>query len=98
MPSRRLTPDELAAAKRILGRVRREILGISEGAAVQTFTLRRSVLRRLGHDERGSPSQRTALKLGKLCEQGASARIQAAPEESRLWRSAMSLSWIVLTL
>lgn len=68
MPSRRLTNDELAKATAILKDVRQRILGEANDDRVLAFALRRYVYRKLSHDERGTPAQRTKLKFEKLLE------------------------------
>lgn len=70
MASRKLTASELAAARDILNHVRQNITETAKGDPMLTFALRRYVYKYLAYDERGTPAQRTRLKLQKLIEQG----------------------------
>jgi hypothetical protein len=65
-----MTKDELIVAGHILREVRQRITETGEGDPVFTFALRRYVYKNLSYDERGTPAQRTKLKLEKLIEQG----------------------------
>src|ERR1700733_13818795 len=69
MPSRKMTASELEAARDILDHVRQRITETAKGEPVLTFALRRYVYKKLAYDERGTPAQRTKLKLQKLIEQ-----------------------------
>jgi hypothetical protein len=69
MASRRMTASELATAREILDQVRQRITEMAKGEPVFTFALRRYVYKKLAYDERGTPAQRTKLKLQKLIEQ-----------------------------
>ena len=79
MASRRMTTQELTAAKEILDQARQRITEVGGGDVVLTFALRRYVYKQLSHDERGTPSQRTKLKLHKLIEQGGKCAYKKCP-------------------
>jgi hypothetical protein len=61
---------DLAVARRILATVRDLIAEATGGDERLGFALRRYVYKNLSYDERGTPAQRTKLKLQKIIEQG----------------------------
>lgn len=67
--NRRLTAVQQEAARRILETIRVGMREASAGDRELLFALRRYILNRLIHDERGTPMQRRALKLKKAVEQ-----------------------------
>jgi len=69
MSNRLMNTHQLAAAREILAEVRRRIADAADGDQQFTFTLRRYVFKNLSYDERGTPKQRTKLKLQKLVDQ-----------------------------
>ncbi len=64
-----MTAGELQIARDILDQARQRIAEAAKGDPVLTFAMRRYVYKYLGYDERGTPAQRTKLKLQKLLEQ-----------------------------
>jgi len=69
MDNGRMNDGELAAAREILAEVRQRIFGAASGDSRLAFALRRYVYKNLSYDERGTPAERTKLKLAKLMEQ-----------------------------
>jgi hypothetical protein len=64
-----MTNSELVAAKDILNQVRQRITETANGDLVFTFALRRYIYKYLSYDERGTPAERTKIKLAKIKEQ-----------------------------
>jgi hypothetical protein len=69
MAEERLTPQQNAAAKKILEATRQMIRELAEGDRETEFRIRRYIRVRLEHDERGKPIERKLLKLKKFAEQ-----------------------------
>ena len=67
--NRRLTAEEHAFARRILETARIEMTNVAAGNRKLLFALRRYIVNRLIHDERGTPMQRRKLKERKAAEQ-----------------------------
>jgi hypothetical protein len=88
MASRKMTASELAAARKILDEVRQRITETAKGEPVFTFALRRYVYKYLGYDERGTPAQRTKLKLQKLIEQDGKCADPSCPFPDRKMTTA----------
>ncbi len=81
--NRRLTPDEHESARRILETTRAEMNGVAAGDRELLFALRRYILNRLIHDERGTPMQRRKLKQKKAAEQTGQCAICGNPLPKR---------------
>jgi hypothetical protein len=82
-PNRRLTPDEHECARRILETARAEMNNVAAGDRELLFALRRYILNRLIHDERGTPMQRRKLKQKKVAEQNGQCAICRNPLPKR---------------
>ncbi len=83
MASRRMTTEELMVARDILDQARQRITEAGKGDPVFTFALRRYVYKQLSYDERGTPAQRTKLKLQKLIEQEGKCAYAKCPVPNR---------------
>jgi hypothetical protein len=88
MASRRMTDDELAAARGILHDLRQRITEAGKSDPVFTFALRRYLYKNLSYDERGTPAQRTKLKLQKLIEQAGKCPYAKCSEPDRIMTKA----------
>lgn len=69
MPNRRLTPDELTQAHKLLAEVRAKLARLSGADAELLFAYRRKVYKELVYDERSKPALRRRLKQIKREEQ-----------------------------
>ena len=69
MPNRRLTPVEIEQAVKLLDTVRKRLDQISVGDPELLFALRRRLIVKLSHDERGTPAHRNRIKRLKRAEQ-----------------------------
>jgi hypothetical protein len=67
--NRRLSEVEQESARRILETTRVEMTEVAAGDRDLLFALRRYILNRLIHDERGTPMRRRKLKEKKVAEQ-----------------------------
>jgi hypothetical protein len=69
MANRRLTAEERAATNAVLEAVLKKINRLSDGDPELLFALRRRLIVKLTHEERGTPAQRNRLKREKHKEQ-----------------------------
>jgi hypothetical protein len=69
MGNRRLTEDERAAATSLLTSLLKKIDKLSGGDPKLRFAIRRRLIVKLTHDERGTPAQRNRLKRQKHQDQ-----------------------------
>jgi hypothetical protein len=69
MPNRRLTAAEIATAVILHNSIRKRLDKISAGDPELLFALRRRLIVKLTHDERGTPAHRNKIKRLKRAEQ-----------------------------
>ena len=69
MPNRRLSADELIHVNDLLKKTLKEVISLSHGDPELLFALRRRLIVKLTHAERGTPAQRNRLKRQKMIEQ-----------------------------
>jgi len=69
LANRNLTPDELAKANALLGRISSEIAGLAGDDADLRFAYTRKIGKELTYFERGKPMLRRKLKREKLEKQ-----------------------------
>ncbi len=69
MPNRKLTLAEIGEAVKLLTSIRKRLNQFSAGDSELLFALRRRVIVRLTHDERGTPAHRNKIKQFKRAEQ-----------------------------
>jgi hypothetical protein len=69
MPNRKLSPVEISAAVKLHCSIRKRLDKISAGDPELVFALRRRVIVKLSHDERGTPAHRNKIKRLKRAEQ-----------------------------
>src|ERR1700681_3066215 len=69
MPNRKLTPIEIAAAVKLHNSIRKRLDKISASDPKLLFALRRRLIVKLTHDERGTPAHRNKIKRLKRAEQ-----------------------------
>jgi hypothetical protein len=69
MPNRKLSVTEIAAANDVLTMIRNALAGKSSGDPELLFALRRRLIVKLTHDERGTPAHRSKLKRLKREQQ-----------------------------
>lgn len=69
MPNRKLTPVEIPASVKLHTSIRKRLDALSAGDAELMFALRRRLIVKLTHDERGTPSHRNKIKRLKRAEQ-----------------------------
>jgi hypothetical protein len=75
MPNRKLTPHERSESDILIQEIRSRLGAIAGGDAELLFALRRRLIVRLTHDERGTPTHRNKLKAIKRIEQNGSCAI-----------------------
>lgn len=69
MPNRKLSAVEIAAAVALHNSIRKRLDGISGSDPELLFALRRRLIVKLTHDERGTPAHRKKIKRFKRAEQ-----------------------------
>jgi hypothetical protein len=69
MPNRKLTTIEIAAAVELHNSIQKRLKKISSGDPELLFALRRRLIVKLTHDERGTPAHRNKIKRLKRAEQ-----------------------------
>jgi hypothetical protein len=69
MPNRKLSPIEIAAAVKLHNSIRERLDRMSAGDPELLFALRRRLVVKLTHDERGTPAHRNKIKRLKRAEQ-----------------------------
>jgi hypothetical protein len=69
MPNRKLTATEIATAVTLHNSIRKRLDKISAGDPELLFALRRRLVVKLTHDERGTPAHRNKIKRLKRAEQ-----------------------------
>jgi hypothetical protein len=69
MPNRKLSPVEIVAADKLLNSIRARLDRKSTGDPELLFALRRRLIVKLTHDERGTPAHRNKIKRLKRAEQ-----------------------------
>jgi hypothetical protein len=69
MPNRKLSPVEIAAAVTLHNSIRKRLDKMSAGDPELLFALRRRLIVKLTHDERGTPAHRNKIKQLKRAEQ-----------------------------
>jgi len=69
LPNRKLTPAEIEQAVKLLNAVRKRLDQISISDPELLFALRRRLIVKLTHDERGTPAHRNKIKGLKRVEQ-----------------------------
>jgi len=69
VPNRKLTPVEIEQAVKLLHSIRKRLDQISAGDPELLFALRRRLVVKLTHDERGTAAQRNKIKRLKRAEQ-----------------------------
>lgn len=69
MPNRKLTTVEIAAAVKLHNSIRKRLDKLSAGESELLFALRRRLVVKLTHDERGTPAHRNKIKRLKRAEQ-----------------------------
>jgi hypothetical protein len=62
MPNRKLTPAEIGQAVKLLNSLRKHLDQISQGDPELLFAIRRRLIVKLTHDERGTPAHRNKIK------------------------------------
>lgn len=65
MPNRKLTSNELSHANELLAEIGMRLEELAGGDHLLLFAYRRKVVKELGYDERGKPSERIKLKYLK---------------------------------
>jgi hypothetical protein len=69
MPNRKLSPVEITAAVKLHNSVRKRLEQMAAGDPELLFALRRRLVVKLTHDERGTPAHRNKIKRLKRAEQ-----------------------------
>lgn len=69
MPNRKLTPVEITASVKLHDSIRKQLDNLSAGDPELLFALRRRLVVKLTHDERGTPAHRNKIKALKRVEQ-----------------------------
>jgi hypothetical protein len=69
MPNRKLSPVEIAAAVKLHNSIQKQLGNLSAGDPELLFALRRRLVVKLTHDERGTPAHRNKIKRLKRAEQ-----------------------------
>jgi len=69
MSNRKLSPIEISGAVKLLNSIRANLDRISGGDPELLFALRRRLVVKLTHDERGTPAHRNKIKRLKRAEQ-----------------------------
>lgn len=69
MPNRKLTALEIAAAVKLQNSIRKRLEKLSAGDPELLFALRRRLIVKLTHDERGTPAHRNKIKRLKRAAQ-----------------------------
>src|SRR3977135_1594761 len=69
MPNRKLSGVEVATAVALHNSIRKRLDGISGSDPELLFALRRRLIVKLSHDERGTPAHRNRIKRLKRAEQ-----------------------------
>jgi hypothetical protein len=69
MPNRKLSPVEIASAVKLHNSIRKQLDNLSAGDPELLFALRRRLIVKLTHDERGTPAHRNTIKRLKRAEQ-----------------------------
>jgi hypothetical protein len=69
MPNRNLSPVEITAAVKLHDSIRKRLDQLSAGDPELLFALRRRLVVKLTHDERGTPAHRNKIKRLKRIEQ-----------------------------
>jgi hypothetical protein len=69
MPNRKLTPTEIEQAVELLSFIRNRLVQVSAGDLELLFAIRRRLIVKLTHEERGTPAHRNKIKRLKRVEQ-----------------------------
>lgn len=69
MPNRKLTPTEIELAVELLNTVRNRLAEVSVGDPELLFAIRRRLIVKLTHEERGTPAHRNKIKKLKRADQ-----------------------------
>jgi hypothetical protein len=75
MPNRKLTTTEIATAVKLHNSIRKRLDQMSAADPELLFALRRRLIVKLTHDERGTPAHRNKIKRLKRAEQNGMCRI-----------------------
>lgn len=70
MTNRKLSPEELENAYKLLDDIRTRLKELSIGDDILLFAYRRKIFKQLSYDERSSPAARKRLKIFKHKQQG----------------------------